>query len=379
MYRGREINTVYDACNTVAQIKNDYPILRSVYGKVLHRAGDHRFNNISVLTELKKRGCETGKLRFKSGCWYRGLDYGQSGFKFNRAAELELSKIGVVSLKLHRELPGKIEGVQMVESKIDECYTVFQISILGTVIKTKSNRAIGVGVGIKTFCYDSDRNHFENPKYLARPLKKVKHLQRSVSTKLHVDKRKVTRNYIQNKKKLARLHEYIASQRNDRNHQISKHYVNNDMITVENLDILGMLRTNDYKNSKLSVKARKTLKRSITDGGLRGFFGELVYKAESARRHLIRADPRNTTRKCSVCGNVVRKDLGVEYTSVCILMFGWVGISTQALNYLGCWCGSPVRRCGTCRFACGTDSQYNRRVGCKLSAVKQEALSFRVG
>jgi len=106
MYRDRETNTVYDACNMVARTKNDHPELKSVYAKVLQRTGNHLFNNISVLTRLKKRGYKTGRLRFKSEYRYRRLDYNQSGFKFNReTCELELSKIGVVSLKLHRELP----------------------------------------------------------------------------------------------------------------------------------------------------------------------------------------------------------------------------------------------------------------------------------
>ena len=95
MYRDREVSTVYDACNMVARIKNDNPELKSVYSKVLQRAGNHLFNNIFVLTELKKRGCETGKLRFKSEYRYRRLGYSQSGFKFDRETGiLELSKIG---------------------------------------------------------------------------------------------------------------------------------------------------------------------------------------------------------------------------------------------------------------------------------------------
>ena len=50
MYRNGEINMVFDACNTVAHIKNDYTELKSVYGKVLQRTDNHLFNNISART-----------------------------------------------------------------------------------------------------------------------------------------------------------------------------------------------------------------------------------------------------------------------------------------------------------------------------------------
>ena len=83
MYRNRKINTVYDACNMVARIKNEHPKLKSVYSKVLQRTGNHLFNNISVLTGLKKKGSAVGKLRFKTEYSYRRLDYNQSGFKFD--------------------------------------------------------------------------------------------------------------------------------------------------------------------------------------------------------------------------------------------------------------------------------------------------------
>lgn len=312
MYRNKEVNTVYDACNMVARIKNDYPELKSVYSKVLQRTGNHLFSNISVLTELMKRGRKAGKLRFKSEYRYRRLDYNQSGFKFDReTGVLELSKIGSIGLTQHRELPeGKIKGIQIVKSKTDKYFAVFQISVPDNTVKTTGNAIVGIDMGVKTFCYDSDQNQFENPKYLAQSLRKVKYLQRSVSRKLHVNKKKITSNYIKDKKKLTELHEYVANQRNNRNHQVSRYYVNDyDIIAVEDLDILGMLKMNDYKKSKLSLKSRKTLKRNILDAGWRDFFDKLVYKAESAGKYLVKANPKNTTQKCSICRNIVKKDL----------------------------------------------------------------------
>ncbi|HMK46661.1 MAG TPA: transposase [Methanocella sp.] len=165
---------------------------------------------------------------------------------------MELSKIGSIRLTQHRDIPeGEIKGVQIVKTKTGKYFAVFLLSVPGSMVKTAGNSVVGIDMGIRTFCYDSDRNQFENPKYLARSLKKVKHLQQNVSRKLHVNKKKITQNYIKDKKELATLHEYIADQRDNRNHQVSRYYVNNyDIISVEDLDVLGMLRYDNYNKSK---------------------------------------------------------------------------------------------------------------------------------
>ena len=139
--------------------------------------------------------------------------------------------------------------MQIVKTKTDKYYAVFQLSVPGNMVKTTGNTVIGVDMGVKTFCYDSDRDQFENPGYLTQSLQKIGHLQKSISRKLHVNKKKITQNYIKDKKKLATLHEYVANQRNNRNHQVSRYYIDNyDIIAVEDLNILGMLQNNDYKN-----------------------------------------------------------------------------------------------------------------------------------
>jgi len=281
----------------------------------------------------------------------------------------------------------KLRGFKSL-SKTDMYYAIFQISVSDNTVKTDDNRVIGFDMGIKTFCYDSDKNQFDNPKYLAGSLRKVKRLQRSISRKLHLNKKKTTHNYIKDKKKLARLHEYVANQRNNHNHQISRYYVNNyDIIAVEDLDILGMLRNNNYKNSKLyyknsklSLKARKTLKRNIMDAGWRDFFDKLVYKAESAGKHLIKVNPKNTIQKYSACGNLVKKDLK-DRMHVCLYYNVQLDRDfNAALNIksagLKLWlegvehAGLPAEQ---------TVNTIGESPGCKLPAVKQEAPPFRAG
>ena len=56
----------------------------------------------------------------------------------------------------------------------------------------------------------------------------------------------------------------------------------------------------------------RTLARSIADASWSRFVSMLEYKAEKAGAHLVRVDPRNTSQKCSGCGELVPKSLAVR-------------------------------------------------------------------
>ncbi len=100
--------------------------------------------------------------------------------------------------------------------------------------------------------------------------------------------------------------------RDDRNHQVSRRYVNaNDLIFVEDLDILGMV-SRQHKIAKLTVSARRTLRRNILDAAWGDFIRKLEYKAEGAGKRVVRIEAKNTTQKCSHCGNLVYKDITVR-------------------------------------------------------------------
>jgi putative transposase len=55
-----------------------------------------------------------------------------------------------------------------------------------------------------------------------------------------------------------------------------------------------------------------TLARSISDASWSRFVSMLGYKAEKAGSYLIRVDPRNTSQRCSGCGELVPKSLAVR-------------------------------------------------------------------
>ncbi|WP_174591652.1 RNA-guided endonuclease InsQ/TnpB family protein [Methanocella conradii] len=296
LYRNGKIKTVYDACNHVATLKQQYPELKTVYGKTLQRVGNHLFNNIMVLASLKKKRVKTGKLRYKNEYRFRTLEYNQSGFKITENL-LELSKIGTVKLILHRPLPeGRIKSILITKTKSNNYYAIFLVET-SNITMLQNDKPVGLDMGVKIFCYDSYGNFVDNPKFLEKSLYKIKLLQRKLSRK-----QRFSHNWLKTRCKLAKLQEYVANQRNNHNHQVSRYYVNNyGIICVEDLDILRMLNRQN--------RTGKTLRRNISDAGWGDFLSKLAYKAESAGRILVKVNPRETSQKCYHCGNIVKKDL----------------------------------------------------------------------
>ena len=91
---------------------------------------------------------------------------------------------------------------------------------------------------------------------------------------------------------MAKIHRKIERQRDDFSHKLSGNLVeNHDLIVFEDLNIGGMMRNHH-------------LAKSIEDASWNKIVQYTAYKAESAGTVVILANPRDTSRKCSRCGNV---------------------------------------------------------------------------
>ncbi|MGC8533889.1 MAG: RNA-guided endonuclease InsQ/TnpB family protein, partial [Candidatus Parvarchaeum sp.] len=148
-----------------------------------------------------------------------------------------------------------------------------------------SRKAVGIDVGLNHFLADSDNRFVENPRFFQKTADKIAALQRTLAKKKKGSNRRE-----KIKLRLNNAYEHLQNQRKDFAHKLSTEYVKNyGMIAVEGLNIQGMA-----KNHRLS--------KSIYDAAWNMFISFLSYKAESAGRILVKADPRDTTQTCSVCG-----------------------------------------------------------------------------
>ena len=103
----------------IKEIREEY---RDIHSQVLQdvltrvdKAMDNFFRRV-------KNGEKPGYPRFKSGDRYDSFTYTQSGFEIMKG-KLNLSKIGRVKIKLHREIVGKIKTCTM-KREGDQWYVV---------------------------------------------------------------------------------------------------------------------------------------------------------------------------------------------------------------------------------------------------------------
>ncbi len=98
---------------------------------------------------------------------------------------------------------------------------------------------------------------------------------------------------------LRNIHQKIADRRSDFQHKLSTDLIRqHDLIAVEGLNVLGL--------------SKGVLSKQVNDASWSSFFNMLRYKAESAGRRFVEADPRGTSQRCSSCGEVEKKALSVR-------------------------------------------------------------------
>jgi len=300
--------------NSILELKEKYPELKGVYSKVLQYEVYRLFSNLGSLSELKKKGRKVGRLRFKSKGWFKTFTYNQSGFKIiktdNRLDKLHLSKIGDISIRMHREIEGEIKQITIKHKQTGEWFAFITTSIeieieAETEIETeneeieKENKLIqnpvGIDVGIESFSTDSEGRKIENPRCYKKGLKKLEKAQKKLSKK-----QKKSKNRNKQKKKVAKVSEKIVNQRDDFLHKLSRSYVDNyKVIAVENLNIKGMSRNHH-------------ISQSILDCSWSRFIQYMEYKAERADISVIKVNPKNTSQTCSECGRELEEHLSLS-------------------------------------------------------------------
>jgi transposase, IS605 OrfB family, central region len=274
--------------------------LKDVYSKVLQYEVHRLFSNLRALVRLKKNGRKIGGLRFKGREWFKTITYNQSGFKIvlngRRHQTLHLSKIGDIPIRMHRNLAGRIKQITIKRHRSEKWFACFTVK--GEAKQARRKRiakTVGIDLGVNHFAADSEGRFVEHPHFLNKTLKKLRREQRCLSRR-----KKLSKNRLKQRIKVARIHEKILNQRNDFLHKLSNSYIDRyDLIAVEDLNIKGLIG--------ISFNAR-----NIADSSWSRFLQMLSYKAERAGKTVVRVEARGTTQKCSGCGMEVKKSLSTR-------------------------------------------------------------------
>ena len=215
---------------------------------------------------------------------------------------IKIPKIGWVKMFYHRPIQGRIKHITIEKTPSFRYY----VSVLCELTDSealafrlkKTDKVIGVDLGLKEFAVLSDGSRIENPRFLKTSEKHLKKLQKDLSRC-----QKDSNNREKVRIKLAKWHEHIANQRSDFHHKLSRKLVNeNQVIVFEDLKVKNML-----KNHNLS--------KSISDVGWSSFINMIKYKSEWAGREIIQVNQWfPSSQLCSVCGhqNKETKSLSVR-------------------------------------------------------------------
>ena len=179
-----------------------------------------------------------------------------------------------------------IKSVTITKTKTNNYFAAILID--GDLLRTvsKSDKSVGIDLGIKTLLTFSDGETIDNPRWVKTNEKQLKKLQKQLSKKV-----KGSNNRNKVRLKLAKLHERIKNQKQDFLHNITTKIINeNQVIVLEDLNVSGML-----KNHKLA--------KSIQELGLYEMRRQLEYKSKWYGRELVfvsRWFPSSKT--CCECG-----------------------------------------------------------------------------
>ena len=290
-----------DQQNQLPEIKALRPELNTVHSQVLQdvlRRLDKAFD--AFFRRVKEQKGKAGYPRFRSRSRYNSFTYSQSGFGIENG-KLRLSKIGRIKINLHRPIEGEIKRktfflktLTITRTATGKWYACFAVECEPEPLPT-SFEAVGIDVGLEKFATLSTGEQIDNPRFFRAEEKNLAKAQKKLSA---IPKGSSERK--KQRKVVARIHERIANKRKDFAHKESWKLANRfSIIVFEALNINGMLKNH-------------CLAKSIADASWNQLVRYTTYKAEGAGGRVVEVNPRNTSKMCSGCGELIEKDLSVR-------------------------------------------------------------------
>lgn len=179
----------------------------------------------------------------------------------------------------------------------------------------KTNKEVGIDLGLSHLAIQSDGIKIENHRYKRQMQKELIQAQRTYSRRLELARAKIAaakkvdcelsydsfKNLTKARINLAKIHQKIANQRKAQLHNYTKQLVENyDLIALEKLKSSNLMKNHHLADA-------------IGDVSWYQLYNLLQYKADWYGKQVVTVSPKNTSRICSNCGkNTGAKPLHVR-------------------------------------------------------------------
>lgn len=277
---------------TPAMYKKDYPWLKEVDSLALCNA------QLDLVEAFRKHRIEkhTGHPRYKTRRHSR-QSYTTNVVNGNIRIEgkkIRLPKIGMIRIRVHREIPEEwaLKSVTVSKDPTGKYYA----SLLYEAPESENQaegtkrekKCLGIDYAMDGLAVMSDGTRADYPKYFRQAEEKLAKEQRKLSHCV-----KGSRNYEKQKKRVAIVHEKVRNQRRDYLHKLSRTLAHEyDIIGVEDIDMKALGRSFRFG-------------KSVMDNGYGMFRTMLSYKLEEKGGELVKIDRFFPSSKlCSCCGRV---------------------------------------------------------------------------
>jgi len=195
---------------------------------------------------------------------------------------------------IHTYSVKSIKRVRLVR-KADGYYCQFAVDVEAKPEPRTANGELGLDVGLEFFYSDSNGHHQENPRFLRKAEKAIKHAQRQIYKKEKgKNQRRIAR------ARYAKKHLRVNRQRNEHAKRVARNLCKaNALVAYEALNVKGMVKNH-------------CLAKSINDVAWSTFRRWLEYFAGKFNTTVVAVNPKYTSQKCSDCGTIVKKSLSTR-------------------------------------------------------------------
>jgi putative transposase len=212
--------------------------------------------------------------------------------------------VGVVRVRQHRPIPGKVKTLQL-KREYRRWYVIVTADTQPVPLPP-AGRSAGVDLGVARFLTTSDGEVVANPKFLAAAAAAIADLQRRKERA-----RRGSGNRRRLRRALAEEWRKVRNRRRDFHHKTARALVDScDVIGLEKLNTADMTRRPAPKPDPGQAgvclpnmaTAKAGLNKAILDAGWAQFASILTAKAESAGRRTVFVNPAGTSISCHRCG-----------------------------------------------------------------------------